>query len=266
MDRTLKQKFRQPFGFYMENLIGRHLTTKGIFTMYHAHSYAFEWGLDLNDEDLNQLKFLINILEINTGELSERVRLVLKGNNGYYNQTYAELIRRNFSFKDNKKLFNKKIILLAVSDLISSNILELLRIEDHRLIVSEVKSQYGPKVDYRIEFERSQLNRLLTLTNTGIETSLIYCIALPAPRFVEIPFIKLYEEFTKYTDFNGREFTTDNWADLRIKIPLEYRKDEKFERIHESLYSFKDEKSLYKSILDAFPGKFSRLEKFLNLF
>ena len=45
MDRTPKQKFRQPFGFYMENLIGRHLEMKGIFTMYHAHHYAFEWGL-----------------------------------------------------------------------------------------------------------------------------------------------------------------------------------------------------------------------------
>ena len=261
MDRTLKQKFRQPFGFYMENLIGRHLATKGIFTMYHGHSHAFEWGLDLNDDDLNQLKFLLNTQNINTEELNERVREILKGNNWYYNQTHAELIRKNFSLNDNEELFNKKIILLTVSNMISSNTLELLRIEDHWLIVSEVKSQYGPKVDYRIEFERSQLSRLLDLTNMGIETSLIYCIALPEPRFVEIPFVKLYPKFEDYGEFNGMSFDDDDFGDLRIRIPIGYRADENFERIHESLYSFKDEQSLYRSTLEEFPGKFSRLEK-----
>ena len=263
MDRTLKQKFRQPFGFYMENLIGGHLATKGIFTMYHAHSHAFEWGLDLNDDDLNKLKFLLNAQKINTEELSERVRGILKGNIGYYNQTYAELIKKNFSLNDNEELFNKKIILFAVSNRISSNMLELLRIEDHWLIVSEIKSQYGPKVDYRIEFEGSQLSRLLDLTNMGIETSLIYCIALPEPRFVEIPFIKLYNKFEDY-GFNGMSFDDDDFGGLRIRIPMEYREDKNFERIHESLYSFKDEQSLYKSILEEFPGKFTHLEKYLN--
>ncbi|HLH85913.1 MAG TPA: hypothetical protein VKU79_03495 [Thermoplasmataceae archaeon] len=236
----------------MENLIGRHLEMKGIFTMYHAHSHAFEWGLDLNDDDLNQLKFLLNTLAIDTEGLSERVRNVLKGNNGYYNQSYAELIRKNFSLNDYEELFNKKITLLAVSHLISSNMLELLRLEDHWLIVSEIKSQYGPKVDYRIEFERSQLNRLLVLTNMGIETSLIYCIALPEPRFVEIQFIKLLPIFEDYDDF----------IDPRIRIPMRYRAEENFERIHESLYGFKDEQSLYKSILEEFPNKFTHLERY----
>ena len=54
MDRTLKQKFRQPFGFYMENLIGKQLLSKGILTMYNAHHYAFEWGLDLDDDAISQ--------------------------------------------------------------------------------------------------------------------------------------------------------------------------------------------------------------------
>lgn len=262
MDRTIKQKFRQPFGFYMENLIGRHLEMKGIFTMYHGHSHAFEWDLDLNDRDLNQLKFLLEALKINTEDLGERVKEVLRGNNWQYTEYHAELIRKTFSLNDDDELFKKKIILLAVSNVISSNMLELIRIEDHRLIVSEVKSQYGPKVDYRIEFERSQLNRLLHLTNIGIETSLIYCIALPVPKFVEIPFIGLYDKFANYSDFDGKKFTTDEWADLRIRIPLEYRKDEKFERIHESLYSFKDEQSLYRSTLEEFPNKFPHLERY----
>ena len=262
MDKTLKQKFRQPFGFYTENLIGKHLLSKGIFTMYNAHHYAFEWGLDLNDDVLNQLKSLLIARDVNIERLSEEVKEILNRKNGLYSETYLELVRGAFSKNENKNLFNKKIILLGVSNMISRNKLEILRIQNQKLIVSEVKSQYGPKVDYRIEFEKGQLFRLLRLTNAGMNTSLIYCIALPHPRYVEIPFIKLYDKFKDFSDFNGKEFTTDDWDYIRIRIPLEYRKDEKFERIHESLYSFKDEQSLYKSILEAFPGKFSRLEKF----
>ena len=261
MDRTLKQKFRQPFGFYMENLIGRHLALKGFFTMYHAHNYAFEWGLDLNDDDLNQLKALLKARKINTEKLKNDVQEILEGKLGINDRIYVEVIKKAFSPNDSEELFNRKIILLAASNLVYSNRLELLRIQNHRIIVSEVKSQYGPKVDYRIEFEKGQLFKMINLTNLGMRTSLIYCIALPEPKFVEIPFIKLYDKFMNYSDFNGKEFTTDDWADLRIRIPLEYRKDEKFERIHESLYSFKDEQSLYMSILEEFPGKFSRLEK-----
>ena len=123
-----------------------------------------------------------------------------------------------------------------------------------------MKSQYGPKVDYRIEFEKGQLFGLLRLTNAGMYTSLIYFIPLPYPRYVEIPFIKLYDKFKDFSDFNGKEFTTDDWANLRIRIPLEYRKEEKFERISESINGFSDEQSLYKSILGEFPGKFQRLE------
>ena len=264
MDRTLKQKFRQPFGFYMENLIGRHLALKGFFTMYHAHNYAFEWGLDLNDDDLNQLKALLKARKINTEKLKNGVQEILEGKLEINDRIYIEAIKKTFSPNDSEELFNKKIILLATSKLVSSNRLELLRIQNHRIIVSEVKSQYGPKVDYRIEFEKGQLFKMLRLTNLGMKTSLIYCIALPVPKFVEIPFIRLYDKFMEYSDFDGKEFTTDEWADLRIRIPLEYRKDEKFERIHESLYSFKDEQSLYKAILEGFPGKFSRLEKYLN--
>ena len=260
MDRTLKQKFRQPFGFYMENLIGKHLLSKGIFTMYNAHHYAFEWGLNLDDDVLNQLKSLLIARDVNIEGLSEEVKEILNRKNGLYSETYLELVRGAFSKNENKNLFNKKIILLGVSNMISRNKLEILRIQNQKLIVSEVKSQYGPKVDYRIEFEKGQLFRLLRLTNAGMNTSLIYCIALPHPRYVEIPFIQLYDKFKDFPDFNGKEFTTDEWANLRIRIPLEYRKEEKFERISESLYSFSDEQSLYKSILGEFPGKFPRFE------
>ena len=262
---TLKQKFRQPFGFYMENLIGKDFLSKGIFTMYHAHHYAFEWGLDLDDSELDLLRSLLITRNVNIEGLRKEVKKILNGKNEFHRETYLKLVRGSFSKNDNKNLFNKKILLLAVSNVISSNKLEILRIQNQKLIISEVKSQFGPKVDYKIEFEIGQLSTLLRLTNLGMDTSLIYCIALPYPRYVEIPFIKLYDKFRKFSDFNGEEFTTNYWENRRIRIPLEYRKEEKFERIHESLYSFKDEQSLYKSILEEFPGKFSRLEKFINL-
>lgn len=264
MDRTLKQRFRQPFGFYMENLIGGNFALSGIFAMYHAHSHAFEWGLDLNDGDLIQLKSLLDILGKNTQTLKNHVLDILKGKNSFYSKDYVEIIKKAFSTKDRGKLFDKKITLLSGSNLVSSNIIELLRIQDHKLIVSEIKSQYGPKVDYRIEFEKGQIYKLSRLANKGINVSLIYCIALPIPMFVEIPFTGLYDKFLDFEDFNGKEFTSDNWSDLRIRIPKEFRKEEKFTKIDKSLYSFKDEMSLFRTILDAFPDKFTRLEKFLG--
>ena len=231
--------------------------------MYHNHAHAYEWGSDLPDKDIDQLKFLLRILDIDLEATKERVLGILKGDIIYYGLDYIESIRKAFNTKNNNELFNKKIILLAASRLVSSNNLEILRIQDSRLIVSEIKSQYGPKVDYRIEFERTQINRLLYLNNNGVNTTLIYCIALPYPKFVEIPFTDLYDKFEYFADFNGKEFTDTDWSDLRITIPKQYREDNRFEKISESLFTYKDEYSLFKSILEEFHGKFSRLEKYL---
>ena len=140
MNKTLKQEFRQPFGFYMENLIGKHFDLNGIFTLYHAHSHAYEWGLGISDEDMDQLRFLLRVLEINTDKLKERVLDILKGHVYYYNgEDYIDSIKRSFFIKDKGKLLEKKVTLLAVSNLVSSNHIEFLRIQDHRLIVSEIK-------------------------------------------------------------------------------------------------------------------------------
>ena len=106
----------------------------------------------------------------------------------------------------------------------------------------------------------------IPLLKAALETSLIYCIALPEPKFVEIPFIELCDKFLKRLSFSHNKLIVDrNVASrIRLRIPFEYRENEKFEKIHRSLYSFNDEQSLHKSILGAFPGKFSRLEKLLN--
>lgn len=132
MDKTLKQKFRQPFGFYMENLIGKHFLPNSIFTMYHNNAYAYEWGLDLLDEYTDQLKLLLRILDVDLEAIKERVFGILKGSMIYNGQGYTESIRKSFTIKDNYELFNKKIILLAASKIVSSNRLELLRLQGHR--------------------------------------------------------------------------------------------------------------------------------------
>ena len=242
MDRTLKQKFRQPFGFYMENLIGKHFELNGVFTMYYAHSYAYEWGLGIIDEDLDRLRFLLKVSEINTDKLKERVLDILKGHVYYYNgEDYIDSIKRSFSIKDKGKFLEKKVTLLAVSNLVSSNHIELLRIQDHRLIVSEIKSQYGPKVDHKIEFNNTQLKLLFELAKNNIGASLIYAIALPEPMFIEIPIEELYDKFDKYDDFDGIEFTNYDWSYLRMSIPKKFRELNKFTMIEKSLYNYNDE-------------------------
>ena len=263
MDRTLKQKFRQPFGFYMENLIGKHFYLKGIFTLYHAHCHAFEWGLDIADDYMDQLRYLLRVLEINTDDIKDSAFNILKGQVHYdSDKGYIDSVRRSFSIKDKGKLLEKKTTLLAVSNLVSSNFIELLRIQDHKLIVSEIKSQYGPTVDHRIEFNSRQLKLLLKLAKNNIGASLIYTIALPEPKFIEIPIEELYEKLDDYEDFDGLEFTDYDWSYLKMRIPMKFRELDGFTMIDKSLYNYYDETTLYNSILDSFPGKFPRLEEY----
>ena len=94
MDKTLKQKFRQPFGFYMEDLIGKHFLLNSIFTMYHNHAHAYEWGSDLPDKDMDQLKFILKILDIDLEAIKERVFNILKGDIIYYDLDYIESIKK----------------------------------------------------------------------------------------------------------------------------------------------------------------------------
>lgn len=264
MDKTLKQKFRQPFGFYMENLIGKYFSLNGVFTMYNAHSHAYEWGLDIKQDELKQLKFLTKILNRDTGVLKNHLLETLRDKNANYEPNEGGVKKSILSLNDSEEMIDIKSTLLTVSSLVSSNTIEFLRIQGSKLIVSEVKSQYGPKPDFRIEFESGQLQKLLRAVKFGLNVSLIYCIALPVPRFVEIPFKALYDKFRDFSDFNGEEFTSHDWPDLRIRIPIEFRSEKKFTKINQSLYDFIDEMSLFRSILDSFPNKFSRLEKFLD--
>ena len=68
MDKTMKQKFRQPFGYFMEHLIAKYFRSKGIFEMDYGHNHAYEWNIKLEKNDLKQLKILLDILNIDTDE------------------------------------------------------------------------------------------------------------------------------------------------------------------------------------------------------
>lgn len=260
MTQTLRQKFRQPFGYYTENLIGRHFLLHNIFTLYHQHCHAYEFSTDLEIDNLTKLKRILEILNVDIHSMENTVASILQDNIKRHNENYIRLIKDLFSLNDSTDLFEKKLSLLAISNLVCSNKIELLRIENKKLIVSEIKAQYGPKVDYKIELEKSQIEILSKLANNSIGASLIYCIALTEPKFIEIPFTELYTKFMEFEDFNGREFTSNDWSYLRIRIPKEYREDKKFTKIDKSLYNFKDDATLFSSILEEFPGKFTRLE------
>ncbi len=263
MDITLKQKFRQPFGYYMENLIGKHFSSKGIFVMHHEHSHAYEWGMYLGDNDLIQLKKLLEIVGVDIEESKKKILKIINQEIIINDINSTKLILNLFNIKDDSALFQRKLILYEISRLVGSNKIEFIRIENNKLIVSEIKSQYGPNPDFRIEFEYPQVKTFTKLTNGGIHTSIIYCIALPEPRFVEIPFSLLYEKFNEYNDFNGQEFTGIDKSRIRIRIPMEYRKESNFIKIDKSLYKYVDLPSLLNSILNEFPNKFNRLSGLL---
>ena len=278
MSETLRQKFRQPFGFYMETLVAKNFRLKGIFEMYHEHCNAYEWNIDENK--FNLFKNMVEALDINIEEEKNKIIDIL---NEQYKTNHTELFIKQryyspfcgfeskfnpsftkyFSLHDNEQKFERKLIIYEAMKLVCSNRLELVRIENDNLIISEIKSQYGPIPDFRIEFSQRQLEAFTKLTSKGIKNSVIYCISLPEPRFVEIPFSEFYEQFRQWDDFNGKEFTTNDWGGIRVRIPHKYRDSSTYNCIEKSLYNYKDDKSLFKAILNEYPHFNDRLDNIL---
>ncbi|MDG7047628.1 MAG: hypothetical protein JRN61_01460 [Nitrososphaerota archaeon] len=260
MGSTLKQRFRVPFGYYMEDLLRENFKLRGLFVAGHSRHKIQEWEETYEPNNLDPLlDFYNKITILNILGMSEQGKTILK----YHKNKDKELFDNannlnNFSKYRGKGKKTLPFKLFQISLFVGSNSIELLRIENRRVIVSEVKSQYGPNPDYRIELEFNQLKNLTELTNAGINTSLLYCIALPYPRFVEIRFIKLYNIFNGYAGFNGETFTRERL--LRMTIPHVYRNKDNFEYIDNSLYNYQDEKTLLLSVLNRYP--FERLQKF----
>ena len=112
-----------------------------------------------------------------------------------YKNEYKEFLKTH---KESQLEYSAYIKLRSISRLVGKNLIEFLRIQDNNVIVSEIKSQFGPEPDFKIELESNQLEMYTRLTNLGINTSLIYYIAFPKPNFIEISFLKLYGKFFKF--------------------------------------------------------------------
>ncbi len=267
MPQTVKQTIRQPFGYLIEDLLRDFFHFHGIFCIGKTTPNIYEIQELKNTHVVSLLlKFYDLITKIDDVKLKDALGFNLpeqieKLRKDSYNVEYNSDSRKKIN-KDYSIGKSDYIKLRKTFGFVYSNKIELLRIEQNKLIISEVKSQFGPHPDYKIELESDQLDIFTKLTNVGINASLLYCIAFPKPRFVEIPFKQLYEKFEDFADWNGKEFTER--GRIRIRIPLEYRNIDIYREIDEELYHFYDEKSIIKEILDRYPGEFKRLEKLLN--
>ncbi len=234
MDRnnqTPKQKYRQVFGFYAENLITEHFKYKKELVISYSWNHIDEWGEKYDPEwkihlanlfdKLSQCNYFKNIMNEKL-EYYENHELPISNSN-VVNKIVLEA-RKN---KD-KNLLKAFVI----RDLVRSNTFELLRMENEEFIISEVKAQYGPKPDFRIEINPQQRNVLCNSLLCGVKASLIYYIALPKPVFIEIPYYKI-ESCEEENDYI-----------LRLKIPLAYRNLDKYTEINPELYTYKNESDL----------------------
>jgi hypothetical protein len=126
--------------------------------------------------------------------------------------------------------------------LMESNLLELARWERNRLVISEIKSKFGPTLeDVRLYPQSGQMLKFQQLQALGIETSIIVIIALPNPRFVEIPFSEfrvppipadIIEQFK-----NPKKRGLLRIQRINIRIPEDYRDLSKYKPIPKEVYS-----------------------------
>ncbi len=257
MGESLRQRFRQPFGYFMEDLITEHFNSTGSFCLSHNYNQVYEW----NDKRTKcNIPYLMNFYDrleyskiVNVKEgYNSIVKRLEEGRTLYNYPKFNEFMRKN------KKNNEEVIKLFQISDLVGNNRYELLRVEDENVIVSEIKSQYGPKVDYKIEFTAPQLDLIFDLNEIGIKSTMIYLIAFPKPSFIEIPTIELYRVFEKYDGWNGYSF--NERGNIRIRIPTGCRERSHYVNISGNLYNYNDDLSLFKEILAKYNGKFKRLE------
>ncbi len=230
-NQTPKQKYRQIFGFYAENLITEYFKNKNEFVISYSWNHMDEWGEKYDPEwkvhlanlfdKLSECNYFKNILNEKL-EYYEKYDLPISDS---YIVNKIILKARKNKDKDLLKAF-------VFRDLVRSNTLELLRRENGEFIISEVKAQYGPKPDFRIEINPRQRNVLCNSLLCGVKASLIYFIALPKPVFIEIPYYEI-ESCEEEKDYI-----------LRIRIPPKYRNLEKYIEISPELYTYKNENDL----------------------
>jgi hypothetical protein len=101
-----------------------------------------------------------------------------------------------------------------VRSLVMSNLIELIRFNGKKVIISEIKSKFQEE-DYRFELSESQFVRFRELTKKNLPCSFIYCIAVPKPRLIEIP----AEVIIPLAEISRKK----KGSKIRVRIPMEYR-------------------------------------------
>lgn len=178
--QTLKQKHRQKFGYYMENVLARHFIESGVFVISYSYCKA---------------KHNIQYSKISLRELRKKLEKT---------NWFLEIWRENYSIAED--------IEGEIESLVRSNHIEMIRWENGEPIISEIKSKFGPDTDdSKIYFTKAQIKRLLDFLDVGINVSVFVAVALDTPRFIEIPF----KEF-KLPDYENKR---NDKITMRIPTP-----------------------------------------------
>ncbi len=161
-NQTPKQKYRQVFGFYAENLTTEYFKYKKELVISYSWNHIYELGEKYDPEwkihlanlfdKLSQCNYFKNIMNEEL-EYYENHELPISSSN-VVNKIVLEA-RKNKD-KDLLKAY-------VIRNLVRSNIIEFLRRENEEFIISEIKAQYGPNPDFRIEITPTQREVYVTL-------------------------------------------------------------------------------------------------------
>ena len=188
MKQTPKQQLRQPFGFFMENMLARYFFESGLIV------YSYKFSCENYDKKYN---VILNNID----------KQVEKNN-----------------------LYD----------------IDLIRWENDEIIISEIKSKYGPNIDEpKIYFTKLQLENLSNLFDAGKNVTIFIMFALDTPRFVEIPF----------NEFKIPNFENKRNDKITLRIPLDYRDTSKYIKLPAHLYNYQDLDSLLKLLKKLYKKK-----------
>lgn len=200
--QTLKQKFRQPLGYFMENMLAQYFFESG--------SIVFSYKHNSKNYDKN--------CRIKLNKFEEQLE-----NTDLYREYINQYDTNEFTLTE---------------CLVRGNQIEMIRWEQDEAIVSEIKSKFGPSIDEpKIYFTKLQLEKLLDLLCSGIKVTVFIILALDTPKFIEIPFNKFkipnlekkrndkitlripidYRDIGKYTSLPSNLF---NYNDLESLLDL----------------------------------------------
>lgn len=250
----LKNAYSRGFGYYMEVLFCKYLASQSI---PYVHESNNNLGLTAKDE----ATYLSDMLRESLLSNNALLNLFAYHFPEYFEYDLSKVSRKVTEF--NLKPWDANNFL---GHLTKNNFIEVIRWENAKPIISEIKSSWGPFPNNKITISMSELLKLQMLKKQRIQTSLIYMVALGSPRFVEIPLESLhlplfpedYIEMLAETvptinkigrlDRYSRYYYTHN-----LTIPAEFRSLRKMVNFPEGMYSFKDLFSLIKEIESVTP-------------